>query len=56
MQDKDGVQTKAPEAHQKGVVKGVGHSGTILMGTSKFGGQGGVETKVGKIPEKHSKE
>ena len=56
MQDTDGVQAKEPGAHQWGVVKGVGHSGTMLMGRSKFGGKGGVQTKIGKIPGKHYKE
>ena len=26
------------------------------MGRSKFGGKGGVQTKIGKIPGKHNKE
>ena len=58
VQAKDGVQAKEPGAHQWGVVKGVGHSGTMIMGRSKFGGKGGVyvQTKIGKIPGKHNKE
>ena len=60
MQANDGVQSKASGAHPRGVVKGVGHSGTImLMGTIKFGGKGGVQRlqpKIGKIPGNHNRE